>query len=429
MQLLVTCLVDRFFPDTGDAVVAVLERLGVAVEFPDGQTCCGQPAFNAGFADEARALARHTIDVLSASDAPVVVPSGSCGDMVIHQYAELFANDPVYAARAKALAARTFEFTQFLVDVLGVTRCRRRAPRGKVAYHACCHGLRGLGVDDQPEALLAGVARHRRLPAAEADVCCGFGGLFAVKMADISGAMLARKLDRIEASGADTVVVTDVSCAHAHERRPAPARQPRAGAPPRRSARRHGRPMSGRVPSPSTGGSRRRWPDDTRPARGPAHRAQGPRHEVAAPRLASLEGADALRDHARAIRAHTLAQLDRYLDQFVDGRRGARAATSTTRRPATTRSATSAISRSDAACELAVKSKSMVSEEIELNHALEAAGIEVVETDLGEYVVQLAHDRPSHIVAPIMHKTKEDVARSSARSSARPTRTSPTCRT
>jgi L-lactate dehydrogenase complex protein LldE len=211
VQLLVTCLVDQFFPDTGEAVVDVLERLGLEVEFPDTQTCCGQPAFNSGYTHEARAVARHTIDVLSASDAPVVVPSGSCGDMVIHQYEALFADDAAYAEKAHALSHRTFEFTQFLVDVLGVTDVGA-VSAGTLTYHACCHGLRGLNLRTQPEALLGRVTGARICPLAEAEVCCGFGGLFAVKMADISSAMLARKLDTIEASGADTVVVTDVSC-------------------------------------------------------------------------------------------------------------------------------------------------------------------------------------------------------------------------
>jgi L-lactate dehydrogenase complex protein LldE len=211
VQLLVTCLIDRFFPDTGMAVVEVLERLGVEVEFPDGQTCCGQPAFNAGYVEEARALARHTMDVLAASDAPIVVPSGSCGDMVIHQYEMLLADDPAYSAKAHDVARRTFEFTQFLVDVLGVTDVGA-ATNERLAYHACCHSLRGLGLRPQPEALLRSVAGQVPCPLAESDVCCGFGGLFSVKMADISSAMLARKLDRILESGADAVVVTDVSC-------------------------------------------------------------------------------------------------------------------------------------------------------------------------------------------------------------------------
>src|SRR6187399_2586322 len=118
VQLLVTCLVDRIFPETGMSVVTVLERLGLTVECPLAQTCCGQPAFNAGALDDARALGRHTIDVLSRSDAPVVIPSGSCGDMVIHQYNAIFADEPESLARAKAVAERTYEFSEFLVDVM-----------------------------------------------------------------------------------------------------------------------------------------------------------------------------------------------------------------------------------------------------------------------------------------------------------------------
>jgi L-lactate dehydrogenase complex protein LldE len=213
VQLLVTCLVDRLFPDTGMAVVAVLERLGIEVDCPSTQTCCGQPAFNAGFRDDARAMARHTIDVFAANPAPVVIPSGSCGDMVIHQYASLLADDPLYADRARDLAARTFEFTQFLVDQLGVTDVGAAARGESVAYHACCHGMRGLDVREQPVALLGGIAGAQVTPLAEYDVCCGFGGLFAVKMSDISSAMLTRKLDCIDACGARTVAVTDVSCA------------------------------------------------------------------------------------------------------------------------------------------------------------------------------------------------------------------------
>lgn len=212
VQLLVTCLVDRLYPDTGVAVARVLENLGIDVDCPAAQTCCGQPAFNAGFLEDARAMARHTIDTFTASPAPVIIPSGSCGDMVIHQYAALLADDPVYATRAEALAARTFEFTRFLVDELGVTDVGATGA-GTVAYHACCHGLRGLDVRDQPVALLDHISGVTRTALPEHDVCCGFGGLFAVKMADISSAMLGRKLDCIERCGAGTIAVTDVSCA------------------------------------------------------------------------------------------------------------------------------------------------------------------------------------------------------------------------
>jgi len=189
----------------------VLERAGVTVSVPAGQTCCGQPAFNAGHDDEARTLARYTINLLSASDDPVVVPSGSCGDMVIHQYLALLGDDPEYGPKVRALAARTYELTIFLTRVLGVIDVGAHAT-GTLSYHACCHGLRGLGVDGEPKALLAAVEGATTCPLPEAEVCCGFGGLFAVKMSDISGEMLARKLDAIEQCGADTIAVTDVSC-------------------------------------------------------------------------------------------------------------------------------------------------------------------------------------------------------------------------
>jgi L-lactate dehydrogenase complex protein LldE len=183
----------------------------VTVTVPAAQTCCGQPAFNAGYDAEARALARHTIDILSASDDPIVIPSGSCGDMVIHQYVALLGDDPDYGPKARAIAARTYELTVFLTRVLGVTDLGATAT-GTIAYHACCHGLRGLGVDGEPKALLAQVKGAAACPLPEAEVCCGFGGLFSVKMADISAEMLARKLDAIEACGATTIAVTDVSC-------------------------------------------------------------------------------------------------------------------------------------------------------------------------------------------------------------------------
>ena len=211
VQLMVTCLVDSLAPDVGFAVVRILERAGVQVEVPRGQTCCGQPAFNAGSWDDARAMARYTIDVFSRSDAPVVVPSGSCGDMVIHQAAQLLAGDPAYAKPAKALADRTYELTAFLVDVLGITNTGAHF-EGRLTYHPACHGLRGLGLSQQPRALVDGIRGAQVCPLPEAETCCGFGGLFALKMADISSALLARKIANIEASGADTVVATDISC-------------------------------------------------------------------------------------------------------------------------------------------------------------------------------------------------------------------------
>ena len=210
VQLFATCLVDQFFPDAGHAAVEVLERCGVGVSVPPDQTCCGQPAYNGGFAEDAAAMARATIDVLSRSDDPVVVPSGSCADMIVNRYPELLAGDGVYGPKAKALAARTYEFSQFLVDVLGVELPAAAGPR--LAYHASCHGLRGLGLREQPRRLLRAVAGERCADLPDAETCCGFGGLFAIKMGPLSSAMLDAKIDAIERSGADEVVATDVSC-------------------------------------------------------------------------------------------------------------------------------------------------------------------------------------------------------------------------
>ncbi len=211
VQLFATCLIEALRPEAGLAVVSVLESLGLEVSVPEGQTCCGQPPFNGGLWDEARPLAKHTLDVLSQSDAPIIVPSGSCADMIKHHYVELLADDPKYAALARDVAARTYEFTQFLVDVLGRTDLHAHFD-GKLTYHPSCHLLRGLGIDYQPRELLKNVQGLEVIDLPNATECCGFGGLFAIKMGDISSAMLQRKLDAIESTGAQAVIGCDVSC-------------------------------------------------------------------------------------------------------------------------------------------------------------------------------------------------------------------------
>ncbi|HLB47938.1 MAG TPA: (Fe-S)-binding protein [Anaerolineales bacterium] len=219
VQLFATCIVETLRPEAGMAVVEVLERLGLAIEYPEGQTCCGQPAFNGGLWDDARAMARHTLDVLCRDvpperlyePAPIVVPSGSCADMIVHHYPELFADDPKYGPLAKDVASRTFEFSQFIVEAPGITDLGAHA-EGKVVYHPSCHLLRGLGVDEAPRKLLSRVQGLEVVDLPGATECCGFGGLFALKMSDISGAMLNRKLDNVESSGAQCVVGCDVSC-------------------------------------------------------------------------------------------------------------------------------------------------------------------------------------------------------------------------
>jgi L-lactate dehydrogenase complex protein LldE len=216
VALFVTCMVDMIYPEVGLATVELLERHGVEVLFPAEQTCCGQPAFNAGFWDEAQPLARRFIDIFEPLvrrgqvDA-VVAPSGSCTTMTSHFYALLLAEDPGYRARAEFLAAATFELTEFLVDVLGVEEVGARF-EGKLAYHASCHLLRELGIDRQPRALLSRVEAAEFVELNGAEECCGFGGLFAIKNGDISTAMGQRKTHNIAKSDADAVALCDVSC-------------------------------------------------------------------------------------------------------------------------------------------------------------------------------------------------------------------------
>jgi L-lactate dehydrogenase complex protein LldE len=211
VQLFGTCLIETMRPEAGQAVLRILESLNIAVEFPDGQTCCGQPAFNAGAWDDARAMARHTLDVFARSSSPIIVPSGSCCSMIVRHYPELLEGDSRYGSLARETASRTYEFTQFLVHALNVTSLHARWPE-RITYHSSCHLLRGLGIDKEPRSLLAQVDGAELVELPGATQCCGFGGIFAIKMSELSGAMLRRKLDNIESTGAQTLVGCDVSC-------------------------------------------------------------------------------------------------------------------------------------------------------------------------------------------------------------------------
>ncbi len=212
VSLFVTCIVDMIYPETGMSVVNILEHLGIAVDFPLEQTCCGQPGFNAGYRHEARQVARQFLRAFS--DAQVIVtPSGSCAAMVRHEYPLLFADEPEQFAQAERVAAITWEFTEYLVDGLGISDLKLRLPEPRsFAVHDSCHGLRLLGLGRAARVLLGNVENATLHELAESDVCCGFGGLFSIKMPDISGAMLQRKIDHIRACPADTIVVGDVSC-------------------------------------------------------------------------------------------------------------------------------------------------------------------------------------------------------------------------
>jgi L-lactate dehydrogenase complex protein LldE len=210
-QLFATCLVDTFYPETGEAIVSILRRLGVDVGFPPGQACCGQPAFNAGLRSAARPVAEHIIEVFESTPGDVIVPSGSCAVMIKHGYPELFAGDPAWLSRAQALAARTYEFTEYIVDVLGVTDLGARWD-GTLTFHSSCHPNRHLGIDRQPRALLAAVRDAKIVDLPESEECCGFGGVFSVEHPELSAELLKRKISKLEESTSPTLVVSEAGC-------------------------------------------------------------------------------------------------------------------------------------------------------------------------------------------------------------------------
>lgn len=210
--LFITCLADTLFPDTGRAVVHVLERVGVAVDFPLEQTCCGQMHFNTGYAREALPLVRRFVDAFADSEA-IVSPSASCVGMVRKEYLGLAerSGDAGLAREVAALTPRVWEFTEFLVDRLGVQDVGAFFPH-RVTYHPTCHGLRVLGLDDKPLALLRAVGGIDLVDLPEAGACCGFGGTFSVKNADTSVAMVADKIRRILDTRAEICTAADNSC-------------------------------------------------------------------------------------------------------------------------------------------------------------------------------------------------------------------------
>jgi L-lactate dehydrogenase complex protein LldE len=208
-SLMVTCLGDMFYPEIGVRIVRLLRGLGVEVDFPAGQTCCGLPLFNSGYHVEAAAVAARTIPLFRDS-AHVVVPSGSCAWMVKHEYPGLVA-DPALRREAEALASRTYELSQFLVRVLGVTRFTS-AVRGRVTYHDSCHLLRGLHESASPREILSRLEGVEVVALPGADECCGFGGSFSVRLPEVSTAILDKKLANVEQTGADVVVACDAGC-------------------------------------------------------------------------------------------------------------------------------------------------------------------------------------------------------------------------
>ncbi len=210
VALFITCLGDQFFPQVGECAVRVLRRLGVEVTFNPAQTCCGQPAFNTGFRDEARAVAARVLDLFDDADY-VVAPSGSCTSMMRVFYPELFAGDPGRLKKVEDLRSRLFEFSEFLVNVLKVEDVGARFPH-RVAYHDSCHLLRELGIETEPRKLLRAVRDVELVELQDNQVCCGFGGTFSVKFPEVSVAMGGDKTRAAAATGAEYLVANDSGC-------------------------------------------------------------------------------------------------------------------------------------------------------------------------------------------------------------------------
>lgn len=206
--LFVTCVVDTAFPETGRATVRLLRRLGVDVDFPQAQTCCGQMHLNSGYRDAARSIARHYLDTFDGYDH-VVVPSASCAGAIRHEHEDLLTGPE--AARARSLGARTLDLSEYLIEVLGVTDVGSWFP-AEVTYHPTCHSLRVLGVGERPLRLLGAVEGLRLRPLEGAEECCGFGGTFSVKVPEVSAAIVDDKAAAVEGSGARVLCATDRSC-------------------------------------------------------------------------------------------------------------------------------------------------------------------------------------------------------------------------
>jgi L-lactate dehydrogenase complex protein LldE len=215
VDIFIPCFVDQLYPATAMHMVRVLERVGVAVNYNPNQTCCGQPAYNAGYVDQSRAVADKFLTDFAApatdTQRYIVSPSASCVGMVRNSYSDLYAGRPEQAA-CQAVQGRVYELTEFLVDVMGITAVPGARLAGKYTYHDSCSGLRECGLRAQPRQLLDAVAGLERLEMAETTTCCGFGGTFAVKFEAISVAMAQQKVEHALDTGADFIVSTDVSC-------------------------------------------------------------------------------------------------------------------------------------------------------------------------------------------------------------------------
>ena len=220
VQLFVTCVIDAIFPQIGRDVVEELERSGAEVDFPQDQTCCGQPAYNAGHRREAADVLVHNLEVLDRTDGPIVIPSGSCADFMIHHGPGLAADVPGKAGLAERVAARIREFTSYVTEQRGEVSAAADGDESSTGagqpvrafYHPSCHALRGLGLRKEGEGLLDSVNGVERVELEDAEECCGFGGLFALEMPEISTEIMNTKLDRLEEAEVEMLVGADAAC-------------------------------------------------------------------------------------------------------------------------------------------------------------------------------------------------------------------------
>ncbi len=418
--LFVTCLVDGVVPQVAKATVRVLERAGVTVEMPWEQTCCGQMHVNTGYPREAIPLVRNHVAAFEGYEA-IVVPSGSCTAAIRHQHADVarLAGDSALAAAAEAIAARTWELSEFLVDVLGVTDVGAYFPH-RVTYHPTCHSLRLLRVGQRPLQLLRAVEGIDLVELPGAEQCCGFGGTFALKNPAVSSAMLADKIAAVRRTGAAYAAAGDASCLlhiggglsrlstgigtrHLAEilRHDQGGYMTFLGMP---TAPRGVGQLRQEAPFPVAAASALK---DSQLRRNLGHATSTIRAKRAAA-VAEVADWQELRAAGAAIKDDVLAHLDRYLLQLEE---------QVTARGGTVHWAGDANEANQIITGLiratgqtsVVKVKSMATQEIGLNEALAAAGIEATETDLAELIVQLGHDRPSHILVPAIHRNRNQI--------------------
>jgi len=400
ITLFVPCFMDSLYPNVGMSVVRVLELLGHQVECPETLTCCGQPAFNSGYWEEARAVARPVLDQLKNAEV-VVIPSGAGGAMLKVFYPQLFADSP-QADDAEKLSAKVWEFSDFLVNKLGVTELGAKFPH-KVTFHDGCHGLRELNCKRPPRELLAKVKGLELIEIAAAETCCGFGGHVR--------SQVSRHLHR-DGRGEMRQRAGNQDGLHCLERLQLFDAHSRAGEPPTTAAQNHssgrGAGTTMKTPAANFKSEAGRVAGDRR-QRGLIQTALG-KYEVARDALESaFQDWQAARQAASQTKYEAINNLDKYLDEFVAKleARGTKVHWASTGKQA--RDIILDIIRQTNARSI-IKSKAMTAEEIHLNAALEQAGLEVVESDLGEFIVQLRHEPPYHIVFPAMHLTRGEIS-------------------